>query len=83
MLQPSALTTVRGDWVFSLPMSIDYGQAAPLMFSGLRTPEKPPCQPVITLFKICQTLSWGEAAQQDKTKRISEYGIGEGTWGLG
>lgn len=28
-----------------------------------------PCQPVITLFKICQIYSLGEPAQQDKTKQ--------------
>lgn len=62
-----ALTSVRRGQVLSLPMSLDYGPAAPHMFSGLRTPEKPR-QPVITLFKICQTFSLGETAQ-DKTKQ--------------
>ena len=39
MPQPFALTSVRGGQVFSLPMSIEHGQAA-RMSSGLRTPEK-------------------------------------------
>ena len=43
------------------------------------------CQLVIVLFKICQTLSWGEniTTEDDKMKHKSEYGTQGGILGLG
>ena len=42
------------------------------------------CQLVIVLFRICQTLSWGEniTTEDDKIKHKSEYGTQGGIRGL-
>ena len=59
--------------------------APPTCLQASAHQENIPCQLVIVLFRICQTLSWGEniTTEDDKMKHKSEYGTQGGIRGLG